>query len=406
MMLLHDRLNTALRPPEISAEKPVTNGAGTVQPTFEVVPLPDSGEVEGPDSVERFWLGRENWEVLWKIAEEIKHVLCAAASVPGEAPRATKTVRRILMKRLDEIQCRVKQRSLLYDAEKGQDVEQAQFQTMDLDRVFQNLEPGEPDRVYDAIDFTLDDIYNQPLKDVELINDGKEFTVLDRVKDTIAELKWQCDGAKIKPDVIVLAGGGCRLPLVVQLMREFFPAEGGSDPVFHDPKFSKRRMAHGLASYLANDQTTGVPIEPAQFGRRDPPSSRPPGVALRGRHVGDGVPADRPGGHSARRPRDLASLRVHDPPQATDRPATIEPVPQDVARGAEGVRHGRLREASRPDRRLPRPAAADRGREAVPRRIALRGATRIEIRVQIGDTCFGPYLVSCVKPDPEAMLQG
>ena len=107
------------------------------------------------------------------------------------------------------------------------------------------------------LEFSLKDACDHKLEDIEGTNNRQEFTVRERVQDTIEELKWQCQTRGVRPDVIVLAGGGCRLPLVSELMNAAF-ADGGPLPrlVFRE-EFSKQRVAHGLAKYLDMRYTFG-----------------------------------------------------------------------------------------------------------------------------------------------------
>ena len=73
-----------------------------------------------------------------------------------------------------------------------------------------------------------------PLDDLDNTNQGRRYTVRERVDDTIRELRWQCDdaarvlGRPVEPEIIVLAGGGCRLPLIAERMRQECPRATGT----------------------------------------------------------------------------------------------------------------------------------------------------------------------------------
>src|SRR5207237_5204544 len=54
-----------------------------------------------------------------------------------------------------------------------------------------------------------------------------------------------------KPHIIVLAGGGSRLPLVAERLRYYFPSDRDLLGSNKEKDFLKRRVAHGMASYLA-----------------------------------------------------------------------------------------------------------------------------------------------------------
>jgi hypothetical protein len=96
---------------------------------------------------------------------------------------------------------------------------------------------------------TLEQACAEPIEDIDGANDGAEFNVADRIEDTIEELQYQCWKAGIEPQVIVLAGGGCRLPLIKERMRQAFQLKT-EEYLISDPDFSKRRVCYGLANYL------------------------------------------------------------------------------------------------------------------------------------------------------------
>jgi hypothetical protein len=123
-------------------------------------------------------------------------------------------------------------------------------------------------RFYGELRFTLDEACGYPLPDLDRTNRGQPVTVRDRVEDTVKELRWQCDdatqalGRPVEPALIVLAGGGCRLPLIAEVMRRHFPPQPGEpDRLVFKKEIAKQRVAHGMASYLALRQTNPRMVE-------------------------------------------------------------------------------------------------------------------------------------------------
>jgi hypothetical protein len=231
-----------------------------------------------------YQLGRKNWDALWKIAELIKIDLCdqadpdqaaaprgrgtmTAAANPNRPPSVGDTdfglslvdsleedersrpaddrhpVMERLRPRLGEIACRV-----LVQPGTGETGSPAEDEWT-LDEVLDPLDADDREAFFRELRFTLDEACDYPLEDIFETNAGQRYTVRQRVEDTVRELQAQCADGGIRPDIIVLAGGGCRLPLVAQLMAQHFP--GGGDRLHYDRAFAKRRVAHGMASYLA-----------------------------------------------------------------------------------------------------------------------------------------------------------
>ncbi len=120
------------------------------------------------------------------------------------------------------------------------------------------LSAAELEKFAAALRLTLEEACAYPLPDIDNTNRGQPFTVRERVEDTVKELRWQCDneasrmGAAVEPEIVVLAGGGCRLPLIAEEMRKAFPPPpGGEDRLVFQADVAKQRVAHGMASYLA-----------------------------------------------------------------------------------------------------------------------------------------------------------
>jgi hypothetical protein len=148
-----------------------------------------------------------------------------------------------LRPRLAEIACRV-----LIQPGPGADVAPAEDEWT-LDAVLDPLDADEREAFFRELRFTLDEACDYPLEDIFETNAGQRYTVRQRVEDTVRELQAQCADQGIRPDILVLAGGGCRLPLVARLMRQYFPSD--RDLLHYDRAFAKRRVAHGMASFLA-----------------------------------------------------------------------------------------------------------------------------------------------------------
>src|SRR5262249_54959642 len=125
-----------------------------------------------------------------------------------------------------------------------------------LDAVLDPLDADDRDNFFRELGFTLNDVCTYELDDVYETNAGRPYAVRQRVEDTVRELVEQCRDRGVKPDVIVLAGGGCRLPLVAETMRAHFQSD--HDLLLYSKDFAKRRVAHGMASYLALRQATDL----------------------------------------------------------------------------------------------------------------------------------------------------
>jgi hypothetical protein len=276
MTLLRDHVADALQRRSIVLDTATGRTVRLLQ-----IPLLADGEplrAGGRGAAHLHQLGRRNWDALWKIAELVKIDLCDAAdaappAVPGGRPTAL-TPRRPgdtdfglslvdsleedeqfargaderpvvvdrLRPRLAEIACRV-----LIQPGPGEALAPVEDEWT-LDAVLDPLDADERDAFFRELRFTLDEACDYPLEDIFETNAGQRYTVRQRVEDTVRELQAQCADHGIRPDIIVLAGGGCRLPLVARLMAQYFPSD--RDLVHYDRTFAKRRVAHGLASYL------------------------------------------------------------------------------------------------------------------------------------------------------------
>lgn len=74
--------------------------------------------------------------------------------------------------------------------------------------------------------------------------------VRDHIQASLSDLKRLAATHNVEVDIIVLAGAGCRLPLVTELISNQFSAR-----VINDPRRTKFRVAHGLVRFL--DAATG-----------------------------------------------------------------------------------------------------------------------------------------------------
>jgi hypothetical protein len=280
MTRLRDRITDALQRRPVVLDTRTQKSARLLE-----IPLVADGEpLRGDTRGAAPWhqLGRKNWDALWRVAELVKIDLCereSAALAPAPAPRKETALvagpaaggdvdfgdslidliedeeRRQheadgrhpavdrLAPRLGEIACRV----LIEPGpgEGGQAVEVV----WTLDSVLDPLDLDARNAFFAELRLTLDEACDWPLDDLFETNGGRRYTVRQRVEETVRELKEQCQDRQVEPHVIVLAGGGCRLPLVARLMRQYFPSD--RDLLLFSKDFAKRRVAHGLASYLA-----------------------------------------------------------------------------------------------------------------------------------------------------------
>lgn len=172
--------------------------------------------------------GLRNWERVRRMAEEIKRRLCRPPADEADDP-----VRDAIGRRLEQLVC--------YPVGDGP--------PRSLSQLIEAAFPAERAPFFEALRFGLSEVCNYPLG---------SSSVADRVRDTFLEIKSQLVAAgTTSADVIVLAGGGGRLPLVAEMVREFLgPPPGGvswddPDRLVYDPDFAKQRVAHGKATYLA-----------------------------------------------------------------------------------------------------------------------------------------------------------
>jgi hypothetical protein len=273
------------------------------------------------------------------------------------------------------------------------------------------------DRSFDLageINFTLAQAWEYPLATRDdLVDSGgtDQFTVQQRIEDTIGELKWQCDQANIQPDVVVLAGGGCRLPLIRQKMHEAF-LHLPQEHVIFDPKFSKLRVAFGLAQYLE-----WVPAGAAPDWLARSVDVVHHALGVRERRVVDGFPElvfqevvpggtriDAPTWH----PFDFAPVQLYR--NKSNRRLVLymqvwQEGPQEVEVGWFDLNDPvpPLREDNCAQEPLPE---LPTGRYKAEMR--LRGANQVEIRVLADGRCFGLYRLQPKVPriDLEDLLQG
>ncbi len=283
MSCLHQRIGAALQRRPLLDTK-----TGRPLRLLDLPVRPDGEPLRAGDRAAAHWygLGRKNWDALWKIAELIKIDLCvetaaAAAPPPAPAPQAPPAVTALsgaslsgapgdfslesyveeeerqlqqagenhpvtdrLKPRLAEISCRVQ-----LDPGPG-DVGATEAERQ-LDKVLDSLDGDSRNAFFRELRFTLDEACDHPLDDVYETNGGERYTVRQRVDDTVRELEAQCRNHNIKPDIIVLAGGGSRLPLVAERLRHYFQSNQDLLAYNKEKDFLKRRVAHGMASYLA-----------------------------------------------------------------------------------------------------------------------------------------------------------
>ncbi len=280
MTLLRDRIADALQRRRLVLDPASGRSVRLLQ-----LPLVADGEplrAGGRGAAHVYQLGRKNWDALWKIAELVKIDLCDQADVdlaagargrltmtvsPNRPPSAGDTDFGLslvdsleederarpgedrhpaadrLRPRLGEIACRV----LVQPGADEPGVPAEDEWT--LDEVLDPLDADDREGFFRELRFSLEEACDYPLEDIFETNAGQRYTVRQRVEDTVRELQAQCADGGIRPDIIVLAGGGCRLPLVARLMAQYFPSD--RELLHYDRAFAKRRVAHGMASYLA-----------------------------------------------------------------------------------------------------------------------------------------------------------
>ncbi len=286
MMLLRERIAEAFRgiPLELRGKPKGTRA------WLDEVPLSDDVGDGHRQGIEQYLMGRENWAKLWQIAEQIKFALCDA-----DAPK-TDVVWPRLNPHLSQVECLVGSQGKDYDQDIGAEVDgPIRSEPLKLDAVFLAAGAARSAEIRGRLAFTLDDVYDYELDDIERSNNGRKSTIRGRVEETIREIEWQCGDSQppVKAAIIVLAGGGCRLPLVRRLMEERFPGA----TIVHKPKIAKSRVSawDGILSGLRNN--VGDAYQTDAVGGRDPSPRRPEGVPHEaGQEANRGVHGDRPAG--------------------------------------------------------------------------------------------------------------
>jgi hypothetical protein len=442
MLLLHQQLTAALRGRTI-----VLDPAGAQTARLKEIPLVADGEELRDGDGDKYKQGRKNWDALWKAAEAIKIDLCGQPGAPAgaagpepqppmgqvldtppparhtdfgeglleqtlaepapeadpgnaweiEAPTgglslpadsAPNPMRRHLLEHVGDVTCQVQ-------------LPAGSEQALSLENVLRHLH--DPDHFYRGLLFTLEDVCKHPLPDTRGQGGGRRFTVRERVEDTVEELIWQCRDRGIWPHIIVLAGGGCRLPLVSRMLRERFVAASGHEPVLdYDADFAKQRVAHGMANYLFIRQFTKL----ARLARS---------VKVLHRHLGI-FQLDWNGGVApAFRPVVRVGTPINDPktwhPFAFACPEEEPQLPlffQDWRHGPQLFGYFDL---ARPAEPQPGDEPCEAGPlplvegEVYEAGLRLRGARTLEIRVSHQGKTYGPYPLVAGVADPEAALQ-
>jgi hypothetical protein len=401
MMLLHQRLQQALKNLSLTIEE----GGRSVPAQLQEIPMvPDGVSLEdtGRDAALRAHWGRKNWETLWRIAEHTKVSLCAGKD------RGADLVGRLSADG-DSIWCRLASRQ----APRAE-------ATVTLEAVLNAPGVSLEDLARD-INFTLEQAWTHPLEDIDGSNGGRPFTVEERINDTIEELKWQCARAQILPQVVVLAGGGCRLPLIQQRMREAFPLKS-ADYLIFKPEFSKQRVAFGLASYLDIKQAgdfgsrlaRSVDVIHHALGvreRRDEGSLKVKFWPI----VSVGTPIDAPAWH----PFSFAPGQLRRTGGGRSLVLWAQVWQANAEAGGAAPAEGRVLEVgafdltqAAPPTDGDEPCVAEALPEGGARRyeaeLRLRGARQIDIRVTVGGRRYGPYRLApkATEGDLEDLLQG
>jgi hypothetical protein len=427
MTLLRDRIADALQRRTIVLDPLTGRSARLLQ-----LPLVADGEPlrAGRGAAHLHQLGRKNWDALWKIAELVKIDLCDAAEAnPAARARATRppslgdtdfgssladsleederlrqlgddrhAVMERLRPRLAEIACRV-----LLQPGPGEMAPPAEDEWT-LDAVLDPLDADDRDAFFRELRFTLEEACDYPLEDIFETNAGQRYSVRQRVEDTVREVRAQCDDRQIAPDIIVLAGGGSRLPLVARLMRHHFPS--GRDLLHYDRTFAKRRVAHGMASYLALRQVVNLD---QRLARSVDVLHHPLGLQVlvierrRARTefrtvVPVGAPLNDPA--AAHRVRFAGSQLLTTPEGGRRLVLFVRDWRSGpVEFGYFEVSGPALRGVGRPAPLPAAPAAAFEGE------LRLHGARRVELSVKHEGVRYGPFPLVLAVHDPEAALQ-
>ena len=256
MMVLHQRLTSALQGWNSRPDGPDTaelagfnliDGKTDRPASLQEIPLVADGEPlrDGKeDTAHWHLLGRQNWDAFWRFAESIKFDLCSEPPTDPASGAESRPnyVEELLKVRLQNIKCRL----LLYNPE-GDPGKVAR----NLDQVLDPLNAEQKKAFFQQLRFDLNEVYDHPLDDTDMVNNGQRFKVRERVDETVRELRAQCSAKGVEPNIIVLAGGGCRLPLIAERMGHYFPSTSLKKLLYYEKEFAKRRVAYGMASYLA-----------------------------------------------------------------------------------------------------------------------------------------------------------
>jgi hypothetical protein len=213
-------------------------------------------------------------------------------------------------------------------------------------------------------------------------------------------------GRPIDPKVIILAGGGCHLPLVTRLILKSFPGVDGWSPLRSTKGFFKRRVAHGMANYLYLRARPGVVIEPA----------RSVNVLHHYLGVDTGI---RVSGNfkTVFWPIVRAGAPIHDPSTWYPFPQPIQPTLTEgkfsLSLFLKSWLKGSTRvgtfdfsqpvESSPGDPRMIRATPPFGPSTRADAEIRLLGLTQIEARVRINEQFYGPFAMIF---DPDVALQG
>jgi hypothetical protein len=420
MLLLHERLTAALKRREI-----VLPLVGDKKLRLAEIPLVADGEPLGGSDAGapyRHTLGRANWDALWQVSERIKCDVCdayraGAPPAPGGPMHRTAVAnpfQKHLRDSLTQIQCYLE----------GLEMPRG------LDHVLDGIKPdADQERLYEEVRFTLDQACDHPLDDRTQSNHGRPYTVRERIEDTVKELRWQCDnaaraGQPVEPERIVLAGGGCRLPLIAEAMRRHFPRRSEKDPdrIVFQPQLAKQQVAHGMASYLAIRRAASLLVRNLSLS-----------IDVLHHHLGlREVERVKDQLHHVFRPVVCVGAPIDDPgtwhrfvfgaAQVTEggsagpgsrtgvsRAARLVLFVQDWRQGAVELGYFDL---TRPA--VPLPADPPAVQESLPRiadapyagELRLRGPSQIDLCVTVAEKRYGPYALLLTAPDPELLLQG
>jgi hypothetical protein len=391
MLLLHERLTHALRDRDL----PLTKQAQGDKARLLEIPLVPDGEPirdQRPGAAAHNRDGRANWNVLWWVAEAIKIKLCEGT--PAGNPIA------------DEV--RLQQGKLVCYLAPAGGRASSELITRSLHQVLSFLGKTELDQFYQELTCTLDQVCDYPLPDIDRINGGRAFQVRDRIGDTIHELQWQCRDAGIQPYKIVLAGGGCRLPLIAQLFRHYFPSPDGRDLIHYDRDFAKRRVAHGMAAYLQlrTHHSVGGIARSVEVAHHDLGLQQ---LRFDGYLRPEFVPIVKVG----TRIEDVKTWHrfAFGPSQVQangDGSSRLVVFTQDWSRGPQQYGYfdlshpGASAEGDEPCQAQPLPSLPNDEYQA---ELRLRGAGQMEVCVVVQGQRYGPYPFRPLVHDPEAVLQ-